>query len=140
MSQLEAAVSGTCITEPALRRSQKGMAYLRVLLAVGEGDARQFCWACCFGDVAERVAGQLKRGGKLYAEGALTSEIYEREGKPTVSLNVAARRCEVLNLIGKQRPKENRQPSSGGGSRENRHPQHERPFDDEPFDHREATR
>jgi single-stranded DNA-binding protein len=134
---LDAAVCGTCITEPALKTSAKGTAYLRVLLAVGEGDGRQFAWVCCFGESAERVAGQLKKGGRLYAEGTLTAEIYERDSKPTVSLNVAARRAEVLNLIGRQRPKQDRHQEDG--RRTNGHLQHERPFDDAPFDH-EATR
>jgi single-stranded DNA-binding protein len=117
MSQIEAALTGVCITEPALKHSAKGTAYLRVLLAAGENDAKQFCWVCCFSEIAERVAVQLKKGGKLYAEGMLTAEIYERDGKPTVSLNVAARRAEVLNQIGKrrpQRPKEAQSPRSAG--------------------------
>jgi single-stranded DNA-binding protein len=135
---LDSAVLGVCITEPVLKQSAKGNAYLRILLAVGDGDGKQFCWVCAFGQDAERVASQLQKGGKLYAEGALSSEIYERDGRATVSLSIAARRVEALNLIGKNRPKKENADRSAGHDRRGdydraagyRHPQHERPFDD----------
>jgi single-stranded DNA-binding protein len=143
---LDAAVMGTVIVEPQIRTSSKGTAYARFLLVVGEGDHKQFCWVCAFGHDAERVAPLLKKGGSAYAEGGLTSEIYQRDGKPTVSLSIAARRVEVLNQIGKARPKKDTSHPAGHDGRGDhsraasyRHPQHERPFNDAPFDY-EARR
>jgi single-stranded DNA-binding protein len=118
---IDAAVCGVCITEPALKTSAKGTPWTRVLLAVGEGNGKQFAWVCCFGQDAERVVAALRKGSKFYAEGELSSEIYERDGKPAVSLSIKARRIEVLNTIGKARPKQERRDDGPNGSR---HPQH----------------
>jgi single-stranded DNA-binding protein len=121
---LDSAVMGVVIVEPQLKQSARGTAYCRFLLAVGEGEGKQFCWVCAFNDDAERVAPLLRKGGKAYAEGTLSSEIYMRDGQPTVSLSIAARRVEALNQIGRNRPKQDRRDHGGHGSR---HPQHERP-------------
>ena len=138
MSYLDAATCGTVIVEPQLKTSSKGTPYCRFLLVIGDGDAKEFCWVCAFGQDAERVTPLLKKGGKAYAEGTLSSEIYMRDGKPTVSLSIAARRCEALNLIGRNRPKKENADRSAGHDRRGdydrasgyRHPEHERPFDD----------
>lgn len=148
MSYLDAAVMGVVIVEPQLKTSSKGTAYARFLLAVGEGEAKQFCWICAFGQDAERVAPLLKKGGKAYAEGALSSEIYTRDNAPTVSLSIAARRVEALNQIGRARPRQqstNRGDRGGGYDRRQDHgrpsgsrdPQHEAPLN---YDYREEWR
>jgi single-stranded DNA-binding protein len=101
MSYIDAAVSGTVIVEPQLKQSAKGNSYARFLLLVGKD--------------AERVAPLLKKGGRAYAEGELSSQVYQRNGEPTVSLSIAARRCEVLNQIGRDRPKREKQDDGGRG-------------------------
>jgi len=142
---LDSAALGVCITEPKLKTSAKGTAWVRFLLAVGESEGKQFVWVCAFGQDAEKIAASLVKGGKCYAEGAMTSEIYERDGKPTVSLSIAARRVELLNQIGRNRPK--RESADRGACYDRRddsrhpagtrHPQHEAPMD---YDYREEWR
>jgi single-stranded DNA-binding protein len=101
---LDAAIQGMALTAPQLKTSANGKPWARFLLVVGDGEDKQFCWVVCFGEDAGRAAQSIARGAKVYAEGALTSAIYEREGKPTVSLSIAARRLDILNQIGKNRP------------------------------------
>ncbi len=137
---IDAAVMGVIIKPGELKCSAKGTAWSRTLLVIGDGDHKQFAWVCAFGETAKRVTPQLAKGGKLYAEGELSAEIYQRDGQPTVSLSIAARRVEVLNQIGKAKPKrENADRASYGDDRRGNHDrsggyshsQHERPLNHE---------
>jgi hypothetical protein len=59
---LDAAVFGTVLVEPVLKRSSKGTTYCRFLIVIGDGDDKQFAWICAFGADAERVApAELRR-------------------------------------------------------------------------------
>jgi single-stranded DNA-binding protein len=134
MSYLDAAVSGTVIVEPQLKQSAKGNAYARFLMVVGSDDAKQFVWVCIFGEDAERVAPLLKKSAKAYVEGTLSSEVYQRDGKPTVSLSIAARRVEILGQIGRNRPRADRPRQDAEARRSQPMQRDGYPFDDAPFD------
>jgi single-stranded DNA-binding protein len=101
---LEAAVSGIIVKQPELRTSAKGTKFLGMTLRVGDGDGATFCRVTVFGQLAEDLAPQAEKGARVSAEGALTADIYERDGKATPSLSIAARWARVSG-IGKNRPK-----------------------------------
>lgn len=133
MSDIECALSGVCARDPELKTSAKGTPYCSFALGVGDDGLRQWVRVVCFNEIAERVAQQLRKGGKAYAEGALDADIWKPNdgGEPRVNLNLRARRVEVLNLIGRNRPKRqqtpqhSRQPEAIGAA------DWQRPFDDQ---------
>jgi single-stranded DNA-binding protein len=130
---IEAAFTGICCRDPELKTAQSGKAFCSFTLGVGEGDGRQWVRVVCFEDTAEKVAQQLRKGGKAYCEGFLEIDLWEPDGKPPrINVNCRARRVEILNQIGRNKPgktQERRTERSTG----HRHPQHERPFEDDPF-------
>jgi single-stranded DNA-binding protein len=137
---IEVALTGVCARNPELKHSVKsGKPFCQFSLAVGDGDARQWVRVCCFAETAERVAAQLRKGGKAYIEGLLEVGIWQPDGKPPqVNMNVSARRVEILGQIGRNRPPKPQQQTDSRG-RLGSHAQHERPFDDAPFDEEVAT-
>lgn len=108
---LDASVSGIIVKDGELRTSGKGTKFLGVTIRIGDGDGAQFCRVTCFAATAEEIAPIAKKGARLLAEGNLTADIYERDGKPTPSLAIAARWARVP-AVGKNRPKRE---SSGQG-------------------------
>ena len=130
---IDVALSGVCAREPELKISaNSGKPYCSFTLGVGAGDARQWVRVCCFGETAEKVAAQLKKGQKAYTEGHLDAGIWQPEGRPAqLNLNVAAWRVEMLGQIGRNKPPKQRDERSRASSQ--RHSQHEPPFDDDPF-------
>jgi single-stranded DNA-binding protein len=62
--------------------------------------------ASAFGDVAQRIAAELRKGCQA-VEGALRLSQWQdkRTGETRHGLEVAAWRCEPLGLIGERRPK-----------------------------------
>jgi single-stranded DNA-binding protein len=135
---VEVAFTGVCCREPELKTAQSGKAFCTFTLGVGEGDGRQWIRVACFEETAEKVAQQLHKGGRAYCEGFLEISLWEPEGKPPhINLNCRARRCEILGLIGRNRPKQNHQrPDSerqGNGARyggSSRSADYHRPLDD----------
>ena len=64
---------------------------------------------------AERVAEQLRKGNKIYAEGQLRAREYEaRDGQKRTSLELAFAR--VVNLERRPRDEDGGQGGGGGGS------------------------
>lgn len=118
MSEIEVAFIGICASVPELKTSKAGKPYCQFSLGVGEGDKRQWVRVCAFAETAEKIAAQLRKGGKAYIEGTLDAGIWHPDGKPpTINLNVAARRVEVLGQIGKNRPRQNRPAVDNGHAR-----------------------
>lgn len=108
--EIEIALTGVCVKLPELKMSKTGKPFATFSLVVGDGDNKKFIRVACFGETAEKVAEQLKVGGKVYCEGTLDASIWTPQGgEPRINLNCAARRCEVLNQIGKNRPRQPRQ-------------------------------
>jgi single-stranded DNA-binding protein len=127
MSEIECAFSGVCVKPPELKTSSAGKPFATFSVVIGEGELKKFMRVTCFGDVAERVAAQLSVGGKAYAEGRLEASIWQpQNGEARLNLNCAARRVEILNQIGRNRPK--REPATP--SSPSAYSGHERPFDD----------
>lgn len=109
MPDIECAFSGVALKPPELRTSKAGKPYAQFSLAVGEGENRKFVRVACFGETAEKVAAQLKVGGRAYVEGSLDVGVWAPEGRPPeANMNVAARRVEILNQIGRNKVKQER--------------------------------
>jgi single-stranded DNA-binding protein len=111
---IDAALSGVIVKDGELKHSGRGTAYLGLTIRIGDGDGAQFVRVTVFGQLAEDLAPQAEKGARLSAEGTLTADIYERDGKATPSLSVAARWARIP-AVGKNRPKRD---SAGAGRQE----------------------
>jgi single-stranded DNA-binding protein len=65
---IEAALTGRIGTEPELRTSQAGKAFLKFSVAVGTDDSVQWVQVACFGDRAHELADSLQKGDRVYVE------------------------------------------------------------------------
>ena len=59
----------------------------------------------CFGETAEKIASQAKKGDRVYCEGQLTLNTWadKTTGEAKTGLNLAAFKCEKVAAIGKNR-------------------------------------
>lgn len=111
LDDFECAFAGVATRDPELKQSAKGTPYCSFTIVRGRDEAKQFVRVCAFSELAERISVQLKKGGKIYVEGVLDPlTIYTPEnGEARININVRAFRAEVLNMIGRSRPKRERQ-------------------------------
>lgn len=110
MRGIETAFWGTLGADPELKASSgKPFATMNVAVTVGQADdgkdASQWIRVACFGDVAETIAGQAKKGDRIYCEGSLTLNTWadKTTGELKAGLNVAAWKAEKVSAIGKNR-------------------------------------
>lgn len=101
---IEAAFNGTVANDPQIRTSKAGKPWMSVGITVGNGDDRQYVQAAVFGDLAKSLDGKLTKGAKVYAEGHLRLNEYEKDGVKKSSLNMACTRLDRTHMIGKQSP------------------------------------
>jgi single-strand DNA-binding protein len=117
---VEAAFSGRLGGDPQERVSAKGAAWASFTVAV-EGNEEQTTWVrvAVFGDVAQRVAAELRKGCQVYVEGSLRLSEWrdKRTGELRHGLEVAAWRVEAIGLIGERRPKKPREGHEEGSRR-----------------------
>ena len=106
----EAAITGTLGRDPARGTSGSGKPWLRMSLAVGNGD--NTAWVSVITSVnVDELAEQLHKGDKAYAEGHLSfSKWTGRDGVERSGLSLAAWRVEPLGQIGKRRPRKPHRP------------------------------
>ena len=107
MSGIEVAFTGFLPSEPdGLRTSQAGKPWLAFSAGVGEGDDKQWVRVVVFGERAQEIAPLLHKGGRVYVEGRLSMDQWKgKDGQQKHGLSVAAFRVEVLNQIGRNRPR-----------------------------------
>lgn len=128
MSEIECAFSGVCVKAPELKTSSAGKPFATFSVVIGEGELKKFMRVACFGEIAKKVAAQLTVSGKAYCEGRLDASIWQPEnGEARLNLNCSARRVEILNQIGKSRPKREPTVQNGRGG----YSDYQRPFDDD---------
>ena len=109
MSGIDCACIAKVVSETVeLRTSAKGVIWAGFSAVVGSGDDATYLRVSVFGDVAQKLAGNITRGDKLYLEGQLTLSRYRKDGEERVNLQVAASKCEPLG-IGRNRAKRSRQ-------------------------------
>ena len=104
---IDAAVTGFLVRDlDGLRMSKAGKPWLGFTVGVGQGEEVQWVRVTCFGPTAEELVRRLHRGSRIYAEGPLRLEEWKsKEGVLRHSLRLTARRIELLNQIGRNRPR-----------------------------------
>jgi single-strand DNA-binding protein len=125
MRGIETAFWGVLGNAPELKTSRSGKPLVQVSVVVSVGqdsdgkDVGQWLRVACFGEVAERLAHQAKKGDRVYVEGNLTLNSWadKATGEARTALNVAAWKCERVVNIGKHRERKDApqtQMQSGG--------------------------
>lgn len=102
---IETAFIGRVGNDPELKTSAAGKPWTRINVCVGAGDDVQWIKIVCFGETAERLAGQIAKGDKIYCEGTLRLETWKgHNGNERHGLSVTAWRAEKLGAIGRNKP------------------------------------
>jgi single-stranded DNA-binding protein len=101
MNGIEAAVAGRVSSETIeVKTSQAGRKWAAFSVAVsvadGESDGVEFVRISVFHDLAERLAGELKKGYRVHCVGRLQLSRYRKEGVEKASLQLAAWKVEPL--------------------------------------------
>ena len=105
---IECAFHGFLAADADARTSQAGKPWVRLRVGVGKDDAVEWLSVAVFGKAAEAAAG-LKKGDRVYCEGSIKLDTWrgndsiERHG-----LSVASFKIERTHLIGRNRPRRNR--------------------------------
>jgi single-stranded DNA-binding protein len=108
MNGIEAAFCGRVTSESIeLKTSKTTKVWAAFNVAIGTGDNVQWARIAVFEDLAERLAGELKKGDRIYCEGTLRLESWsdKKTGEPRSGLSVAAWRVEKLGQIGRSKPR-----------------------------------
>jgi single-strand DNA-binding protein len=108
---IESAFIGRVGTEPELRNSQAGKPWCGFSVAVGTDDATQWVQVAVFGETAERIAASLHKGDRVYVEGSIKLNRWQKDGEQKSGLSVAAWKAEKLGQIGRNKPP--REPDAG---------------------------
>ena len=122
-------IIGNLGTDPELRYTPSGKAVTELRVAVNDNRKgpdgewiEETLWfrVSVWEQAAERLAEQLRKGNKIYAEGQLQAREYEtRDGQKRTSLELKFAR--VVNL--ERRPRDEDGGSGGGGGYEDAPPQ-----------------
>ena len=108
---IETAFWGTLGRDPDLRTSKAGNPFCLLAVAVTTGkddagkDTSTWLRVTCFGETAKAIGGNCSKGDRVYVEGTLTPNEYEKDGEKRHGLNVAAWKCERVGNIGQHRLK-----------------------------------
>jgi single-stranded DNA-binding protein len=104
MNAIEACFTARVTSDPESRMSQAGKPWMKFNAAIGEGEATQYCNVAVFGDVAAKISGQIAKGSKIYAEGRLKLDRWQKDGQEKSGLSLSAWRCDLIAQIGKNKP------------------------------------
>ena len=105
---IEAAFTGRLGQDPDLRTSRNGKTWLRLSVAVGTGDETQWVSVAVFEPLATELASNILKGDRLYVEGKLTLNEWQKDGKAVAGLNVAASLVQPVYKIGRNKPKKHK--------------------------------
>jgi single-stranded DNA-binding protein len=107
MIGIEAAFSGVVARDAEQKVSKTGKSYVRFGVGVGFGDATEWVNVTVFSDPLIKVAAALTKGAKIYIESTLRIDRWTaHDGAPKVGFSGVAFRIELLNQIGKRRPRQ----------------------------------
>jgi single-stranded DNA-binding protein len=104
MNVIEACFTARVTSDPESRMSQAGKAWMKFSAAIGEGETTQYCGVAVFGDVAAKISGHIAKGSKIYAEGRLKLDRWQKDGVEKSGLSLSAWRCDLMAQIGKNKP------------------------------------
>jgi single-strand DNA-binding protein len=105
---IEAAFLGSIVREPEQKTSKAGKPYLRFTARIGDGDQAQFVSVMYFGPDAAEL--QMAPGERVYVEGSLRLDKWEKDGQPRSGLSVMSFHARLAE-IGRNRPKRQRKPN-----------------------------
>src|SRR5215469_17900480 len=96
---IEAALFGTLSRDCERKISKNGKPYLRLNVAVSEGETTTWVSAMVFDERAIAVADRLFKGARVYLEGRLTlNEWTTSDGEKRVGLNVMSWHCRLAQI------------------------------------------
>lgn len=104
-----ALISGKLYARPERRTTKNGNAYATATVLVNDGAARQFWSVATFDDGAVAELLRMKKNDAIGCVGRFTAEIYEKDGKPRVSMKMTADR--VIGL--RREPKAPKEKGNG---------------------------
>jgi single-strand DNA-binding protein len=92
----------------------------------------QWVQIAVFGETAEQLAGCLSKADRVYVEGRLQLNRWQKDGQERSGLSVAAWKAEKLGAIGRNKPARDRDAGDAEAPRKNsaRQPTAQEPFDD----------
>jgi single-stranded DNA-binding protein len=102
---IDCAFYGFLAADAEQRTSKAGKSWARLRVGVGKDDTVQWVAVAVFGKAAE-AAGELKKGDRVYIEGAIRLDSWRgNDGAERFGLSVAASKCEPTHQIGRNRPR-----------------------------------
>jgi single-strand DNA-binding protein len=111
---IDCAFFGFLAADAEARTSKAGKAWTKLRVGVGKDDDVQWVSVAVFGKAAE-AAGELKKGDRCYIEGHIKLDRWQgNDGVEHTGLSVAAFKCERTHMIGRNRPRRERD----GGERQ----------------------
>jgi single-stranded DNA-binding protein len=122
VNAIEACFTARVTSDPESRMSQAGKPWMKFHAAFGEGETVQYCQVAVFGDQAAKLSGQISKGSKIYAEGRIKLDRWEKDGQEKSSLSLSAWRVEILAQIGKNKPPRSESKPSFASASEHRDP------------------
>ena len=114
MFGIEAAFEGRLGRSPELKMVKGGTMAMTILaVAVDEAppkdgqDTKSSTWVSVklFGDKAKVAAEALAKGDRVYVEGRLSMDSWEKDGQPRHGLSLMASEAKALGKIGQRRPR-----------------------------------
>ena len=115
---IEAAAFGTLSRDGELKVSAKGKSYLRLNLAVGEGEAVTWLSVLAFDPEAIGRADKFVRGARIYVEGKLSlSEWTGQDGVKRAGLSIMSWHCRPA-AIGRNKPAKREREDNPNGTRQ----------------------
>jgi single-strand DNA-binding protein len=119
MNGISAAFTGRVGSDPEQKYTQAGKPLLNFSVCVDADStttedraAPEPLWvrATVWGEAAEHLAAQIKKGGSVYLEGRLRHDKWVgRDGDPRCGLSLSAWRCDVHGQLGRSAPKRERE-------------------------------
>ncbi len=102
---IEAALFGSASRDGELKTSKAGKQYLRLNIAIGEGEKTTWINATVFDPDAIDNAGRFVKGTRIYLEGRLAlDEWIAQDGTPRHGLSILSWHCR-LSAIGRNKPR-----------------------------------
>ena len=96
---IEAALFGTLGKDAEARTSKNGKPYLRLNIAVSEGESVTWISAMVFDERAIAVADKLVKGARVYLEGKLSlNEWTASDGTTRIGLSILSWHCRLAQI------------------------------------------
>lgn len=95
---IEAAFFGTIARGGESKTSKAGKPYLRINVRVGEGEAVQWVNVTAFDESAINTADKFVKGARVYVEGRLTLDQWEKDDEKRAGLSCLSWHCRLAQI------------------------------------------